>query len=70
MVGRHCEAGDILVRHACRIEAEIERLQVHLVYLEAKSALWDARDRSDVADEAEAHLRLESIMPAFEASVR
>ena len=69
----HVAAGeqrDLLTRHAHRIEEEIERLRVHLVYLGAKSALWDARDRGDVADEAEAHLRLEAIMPSLEASIR
>jgi DNA-binding transcriptional MerR regulator len=66
----HAAAGDqrdILLRHAARIEHEIETLQVHLKYLEAKSALWDARDRGDRADEAEATARLGEILPRLEA---
>jgi MerR family copper efflux transcriptional regulator len=69
----HAAAGDqrdLLVRHAHRIEAEIERLQVHLVYLEAKAALWDARDRADAADEAEAQLRVHAVLPSLEAAIR
>jgi MerR family copper efflux transcriptional regulator len=69
----HAAAGDqrdILVRHARRIEAEIERLQVHLVYLEAKAALWDARDHGDAVGEAEAHLRVEAVLPTLEAAIR
>ena len=69
----HAAAGeqrDLLTRHAHRIEAEIGRLQVHLVYLEAKAALWDARDRGDVVGEAEAHLRVEAVLPTLEAAIR
>src|SRR6202044_1886990 len=46
----HARAGeqrDLLVRHAERVEAEIETLKVHLGYLRAKAGLWDARDRQD-----------------------
>ncbi|RIX31040.1 MerR family transcriptional regulator [Amnibacterium setariae] len=64
------EQRDLLTRHAHRIEAEIERLQVHLVYLEAKAALWDARDRGDAADEAAASDRVEAVLPALEGAIR
>ena len=46
----HAKAGDqrdLLLRHAERIEAEIQTLHVHLGYLHAKAALWDARERQD-----------------------
>lgn len=69
----HAMAGeqrDLLARHAQRIQAEIERLQVHLVYLEAKAALWGARDRGDAGDEAEARVRIEAILPTLEAAIR
>jgi MerR family transcriptional regulator, copper efflux regulator len=69
----HAAAGDqrdILLRHAARIEEEIETLHVHLQYLEAKAALWDARDRGDGADEAEANARLHEILPSLEAVMR
>lgn len=69
----HAAAGeqrDLLTRHARRVEAEIERLRVHLVYLEAKAALWDARDRGDAADEAEAGVRVHAILPELEAAIR
>jgi len=61
---------DLLLRHATRIEAEIETLRVHLTYLTEKSALWDARARGDAADEAAAQLRLRDIMPSLEAVLR
>jgi MerR family copper efflux transcriptional regulator len=64
------EQRDLLARHAQRIQLEIERLQVHLVYLEAKAALWDARDRGDAGEEAEAHVRIEAILPTLEAAIR
>jgi MerR family copper efflux transcriptional regulator len=66
-------AGDqrnILLRHAARIESEIETLRIHLGYLEAKSALWDARDRGDAVDEAAASLRVQEILPSLEAVLR
>jgi MerR family transcriptional regulator, copper efflux regulator len=34
------EQRDLLLRHAERIEAELETLHVHLGYLRAKAALW------------------------------
>ena len=53
------EQRDLLLRHADRVEREIETLRVHLDYLQAKAALWDARDRGDAAAEAEAARRVE-----------
>jgi MerR family copper efflux transcriptional regulator len=69
----HAAAGDqrdLLLRHAGRIEAEVETLKVHLEYLRAKSELWDARAQHDVAAEAEAHLRVEAMLPSLEAVLR
>jgi MerR family copper efflux transcriptional regulator len=57
----HAAAGeqrDLLLRHAARIEAEIAAQHTRLDYLREKAALWDARDRGDVADEAEAQQRV------------
>jgi MerR family copper efflux transcriptional regulator len=64
------EQRDLLLRHAERIESEIETLHTHLDYLRAKSALWDARGRGDAADEAEANLRVHAILPSLEAALR
>ena len=64
------EQRDLLARHARRIEADIERLRVHLLYLEAKAALWDARERGDAADEAEAGLRIHAMLPELETALR
>ena len=61
---------DILLRHAERVELEIATLHVHLKYLRRKSALWDARDRGDAADEAAAQLRVHEILPELEAVIR
>src|ERR1700719_3063679 len=58
----HAKAGaqrDLLLRHAERVEAEIETLGIHLEYLRAKAALWDARDRADTGAEAEANLQVQ-----------
>ncbi|MCU1420866.1 MAG: MerR family transcriptional regulator [Microbacteriaceae bacterium] len=69
----HAAAGDqrdLLLRHADRIAGEIETLKVHLEYLRAKSELWDARDRQDAVAEAEAHLRVEQMLPDLEAVLR
>ena len=69
----HAAAGDqrdILLRHAERVEEQIVTLRVHLDYLRVKAALWDARDRDDVAAEAEAHVELESILPRLEETFR
>lgn len=64
------EQRDLLVRHARRIEGEIEVLRVHLGYLEAKAALWDARADGDAEAEAEAHRRVDAILPALGRALR
>jgi MerR family transcriptional regulator, copper efflux regulator len=68
----HAKAGeqrDLLLRHAGRVEAEIEKLGIHLDYLRAKAALWDARDRADRDAEAEANLHLQKVLPRLEEVV-
>jgi MerR family transcriptional regulator, copper efflux regulator len=55
------EQRDLLARHAERVEAEIATLHVHLDYLRKKSALWDARDRGDVAAEKDAFQRVHEV---------
>ena len=68
----HTKAGeqrDLLLRHAERVEAEIKTLRIHLDYLRAKAALWDARDRSDAGEEAEANLRVQKMLPPLEEVV-
>ena len=57
---------DLLVRHAERIEAQIAALHVHLDYLHAKAALWDARDHGDAGAEADAQLRVIEMYPRLE----
>jgi MerR family copper efflux transcriptional regulator len=52
------EQRDLLLRHAERIRAEIAEQQARLEYLQAKAALWDARDRSDDEAEREAWTRV------------
>ena len=55
----HAKAGeqrDLLLRHAERVEAEIETLHIHLDYLRAKAALWDARDRADARRRSQGEL--------------
>jgi DNA-binding transcriptional MerR regulator len=61
------EQRDILTRHARRIEAEIATLHVHLAYLDAKAALWDARDRGDDAAETAAAERVQTMLTQLEA---
>jgi MerR family transcriptional regulator, copper efflux regulator len=63
------EQRDLLLRHAERIEAQIATLHVHLDYLRAKAALWDARDHGDPAAEAEANLRVQGMYPRLEEVV-
>jgi DNA-binding transcriptional MerR regulator len=63
------EQRDLLLRHAGRIEAQIATLQVHLEYLHAKAALWDARARGDAGAEAEANLRVQGTYPRLEEVV-
>ena len=65
----HAKAGaqrDLLLRHAERVEAEIETLGIHLEYLRAKAALWDARDHGDGEAEAEANLQVQKVLPRLE----
>ena len=65
----HARAGeqrDLLLRHAERVEAEIETLGIHLDYLRAKAALWDARDREDTGAESEANLQVQNMLPRLE----
>jgi MerR family copper efflux transcriptional regulator len=52
------EQRDLLLRHAERVETEIETLRTHLSYLQEKAALWDARGRGDADAEAEAWQRV------------
>jgi MerR family copper efflux transcriptional regulator len=63
------EQRDLLLRHAQRIEAEIETLRTHLDYLRVKAALWDARDRGDANAEAEADLQVQAMIPRLEEAV-
>ncbi|PRY38798.1 MerR family transcriptional regulator [Umezawaea tangerina] len=55
------EQRDLLLRHAERIEAEIEAQRARLGYLRVKAAMWDARDRGDVEAEAEANRLLPEV---------
>lgn len=63
------EQRDLLLRHAARIETEIETLRIHLEYLRAKAALWDARNRGDADAEADADLRVRDLIPRLEEMV-
>ncbi|MFJ4847185.1 MerR family transcriptional regulator [Streptomyces sp. NPDC088733] len=49
---------DLLLRHAERIEAEIADQHARLGYVREKAALWDARERGDIAAETEATRRV------------
>ena len=64
------EQRDLLLRHAERVEAEIETLRTHLDYLRVKAALWDARDRGDAEAETEANLRVQDRIPRLEEVLR
>lgn len=66
---RAAEQRDLLLRHAERIEAEIETLELHLTYLQAKAALWDARDRGDTAAESQASEAVQALLPRLEKEV-
>ncbi|MQY19205.1 MerR family transcriptional regulator [Nocardia macrotermitis] len=63
------EQRDLLLRHAERVEAEIVALRVHLEYLNAKAALWDARAQDDDVAEAAANERVQAMYPRLEAMV-
>src|ERR1700685_566005 len=52
------EQRDLLLRHAERVEAEIQTLHTHLDYLREKAAVWDARDRGDADAEERAWQRV------------
>src|SRR5580693_8821205 len=63
------EQRDLLLRHAERIQAQIATLHIHLDYLRAKAALWDARDHGDPDAETEANLRVQEMLPRLEEVV-
>src|ERR1700683_5157377 len=68
----HAKAGeqrDLLLVHAERVEAEIKTQRIHLDYLRAKAALWDARDRTHPSAEAEANLQVQKVLPRLEELV-
>ena len=68
----HAAAGeqrDLLLRHAERIEAEIQTLHTHLAYLQEKAVLWDARAAGDEPAEAASNQRLLEMLPRLEATV-
>jgi len=62
------EQRDLLLRHAGRVEAQIETLQTHLDYLREKAAVWDARDRGDELAEAEAWERIRDAVNRMEVA--
>jgi MerR family copper efflux transcriptional regulator len=62
------EQRDLLLRHAERVEAEIETLRTHLDYLREKAALWDARDRGDADAEAQAWQRIREVVERMEVA--
>ena len=64
------EQRDLLLRHAARIEAEIETRRTHLDYLRAKAALWGARERGDADAEAEANLHVQEMIPRLAEVLR
>jgi DNA-binding transcriptional MerR regulator len=64
------EQRDLLLKHAGRVEQEIETLRMHLEYLQAKAGLWDARDAGDPGAEAAAHIRVDAVLPRLEAAIR
>jgi MerR family copper efflux transcriptional regulator len=63
------EQRDLLLQHAKRVEAEIKTLRMHLNYLRAKAALWDARSREDADAEAEANSQVQKVLPRLEEVV-
>jgi MerR family copper efflux transcriptional regulator len=64
------EQRDLLLRHAERIETEIETLGTHLDYLRVKAELWDARERGDADAEARAYLQVQGMLPRLEEAFR
>jgi MerR family transcriptional regulator, copper efflux regulator len=63
---RSGEQRDLLLRHAERVEIEIETLRIHLGYLRAKAALWDARDHADSDAEAVANSQVQEMLPRLQ----
>src|ERR1700684_4295447 len=63
------EQRDLLLRHAERVEAEIETLRTHLGYLQAKAAAGHARDRDDPDAETEANLQVQDMIPRLQEVV-
>lgn len=57
------EQRDLLLRHADRVEEQIATLGVHLRYLRAKAALWDARAAGDRQAEAAADKEVQRVLP-------
>ena len=64
------EQRDLLLRHAVRVEEEIATLRVHLDYLRAKAALWDARERRDADAESGAQRRVDAVLPSLREALR
>jgi MerR family copper efflux transcriptional regulator len=62
------EQRDLLLRHAERVEAQIETLRTHLDYLHEKAAMWDARDRGDELAEAAAWERIRVVVEKMEVA--
>jgi MerR family copper efflux transcriptional regulator len=60
------EQRDLLLRHAERVAAEIEKLHTHIDYLREKASVWDARDRDDAEAEAEAWERVRAAVERME----
>jgi hypothetical protein len=58
------------LRHVERIESEIETLRMHLDYLRAKAALWDARDRGDADAETAADMQVHEVIPRLKEVLR
>lgn len=63
------EQRDLLLRHAERVEQQLETLQVHLEYLRSKASLWDARDRADARAEAKAKRSVDAVLPRLQSTV-
>jgi DNA-binding transcriptional MerR regulator len=62
------EQRDLLLRHAERVQAQIETLRTHLDYLRDKAAVWDARDRGDELAEAAAWERVRAVVERMEVA--
>jgi DNA-binding transcriptional MerR regulator len=62
------EQRDLLLRHAGRVEKQLETLRTHLDYLREKAAMWDARDRGDEHAEATAWERIRAVVEKMEVA--